>query len=400
MNYYSAIDDFKKRPVWAEINLDMAVNNIKNIRDIVRKDVLVVAVVKGNAYGHGAVQLSKIFLANGADMLAVSSVDEAIELRLAGLSCRIMILGHSDGRREKEIVEYELEPAVYRLEDAALFSQEAVKANKKINVHIAVDTGMGRIGFQIKKSSIETVKKISMLEGIQINSAFTHFAVADSIKEEDIAFTKLQFERFKSFRNSLEKAGVSIPNYQCCNSAATFDYRECWCNMVRPGISLYGYNPLGKDSSAPDAVKAVMSLRCCISNIKEVQPGDTIGYGRTFKTEKVSRIATLPIGYSDGFPRCLSNKAVVLVNGHKARQVGNICMDQCMVDVSDIPDAKIGDEVVIFGEQNGETVRLDDLAAQAGTIWHEILCNINRRVPRVYVQNGELKGRVEYLLDK
>lgn len=159
MNYYSAIDDFKKRPVWAEINLDMAVNNIKNIRDIVRKDVLVVAVVKGNAYGHGAVQLSKIFLANGADMLAVSSVDEAIELRLAGLSCRIMILGHSDGRREKEIVEYELEPAVYRLEDAALFSQEAVKANKKINVHIAVDTGMGRIGFQIKKAVSKQLRK-------------------------------------------------------------------------------------------------------------------------------------------------------------------------------------------------------------------------------------------------
>lgn len=400
MDVFQITEGFSKRLVWAQIDLDAAAYNMQSIRRIVGADKTVTAVVKANAYGHGAIEMAKVFLENGADRLAVACLSEAVELRRAGVTVPILVLGHTDGRRAREAVLYGVDVAIFHYADAELFSAEAMKQNRKAKLHIAVDSGMGRIGYRPSDESIEEVKRIQALSNVIMEGIFTHFAVADGGDDEALAYTQKQYERFWQFYQRLNEEGVTFSVCHCCNSAGVLAYGDFYCDMVRPGIVQYGYNPSAAVQHSEFIPRPVMSLRCCITHIKRIDAGETVSYGRHFKAPRPTVIATLPLGYADGYPRLLSNRAEVLVKGRRVRQVGNICMDQCMIDVTDVPDVQVGDECVLFGGQGNECLDLEELAALIGTIDHEILCNINRRVPRVYVKGGVVVGRTEYLFNK
>lgn len=390
-------EQFTQRPVWAEINLDAAAANMRQLRKLVGPDVLIASVVKANAYGHGAVEMSETYLESGADQLAVAYLDEGIELRQAGITAPILILGHTDGCRAAELVAHGIDPAVFHEEDARCFSQEAVRQQRNARLHIAVDTGMGRIGFFPKEESIAAIKRIASLPNITIAGMFTHFSVSDMADAESVAYTQEQYRKLQWFYRRLQEEHISVPVCHCSSSAATLEFPDFHCDMVRPGIIQYGCQPSDEVVSKAFVPQPVMSLRCCISHVKLVEAGETISYGRHFTAKRRTKIATLPIGYADGYSRLLSNKACVLVHGRRVPQVGNICMDQCMIDVTDIPDAAVGDEVVLFGSQGNASVPLEELSHLIGTIDHEILCNINRRVPRIYIKNGQVVHRTDYL---
>lgn len=390
-------EQFTQRPVWAEINLDAAAANMRQLRKLVGPDVLIASVVKANAYGHGAVEMAETYLENGADQLAVAYLDEGIELRQAGITAPILILGHTDGCRAAELVAYGIDSAVFHEEDARCFSQEAVRQQRNVRLHIAVDTGMGRIGFLPKEESIVAIQRIAALPHVVIAGMFTHFSVSDMADMESIAYTKEQYKKLQWFYRRLQEAHISVPVCHCSSSAATLEFPDFHCDMVRPGIIQYGCQPSDEVVSKAFMPQPVMSLHCCISHVKFVEAGETISYGRHFTAKKRTKIATLPIGYADGYSRLLSNKACVLVHGCRVPQVGNICMDQCMIDVTDVPDAAVGDEVVLFGSQGNASVPLEELSHLIGTIDHEILCNINRRVPRIYIKNGQVVHRTDYL---
>ena len=392
----SITQGFTRRPVWAQIDLDGLVQNMESLRSHVGQDTRICAVIKGNGYGHGSVEAARIFLAHGADRLAVACLDEGVELRRAGITAPILVLGHTDGRRAHEVVTNHIDVAIFHYDDAILFSRMACMLGQVVQLHIVVDTGMGRIGYQVNEESLREIKNIAALPQVVLTGCFTHFCVSD---RKDKTFTHEQFRRFAWMRQRLEEEGIHIENYHCCGSAGTLELPEYYSHVVRPGVVQFGYDPSEEVPATGYGLTQTMSLRCCISHIKTIQPGETVSYGRNFTASKVTRIATLPIGYADGYPRILSGRAEVLVRGQRARQVGNICMDQCMIDVTDIPEVQIGDEVVLFGRQGQEEIRLVDLATMAGTIVHELLCNINRRVPRVYVSGEMVVRRVEYLFD-
>lgn len=389
---------FTRRPVWALVDLDAAAHNMEAIRRRVGPDTLISAIVKANAYGHGSVEMAKTFLTHGADRLAVSSLDEAVELRFAGIMAKIMILGHTDGRRADELLTYGVDPAVFHYDDAKLFSEAAVKHHRLVSLHIAVDTGMGRIGYQPTEDSIREIKQIAALPHVVMEGCFTHFSVADMADPDSVAYTKEQYERFGWFQKRLAEEGVTINHYHCCNSAATLEHPEFYCDMVRPGIIQYGCDPSADVSGAACQLEPVMSLCCCVAHLKWIQPGECVSYGRRFRATRPTLIATLPIGYSDGYPRLLSNRADVLIHGRRVKQVGSICMDQCMIDVTDVPDVQVGDEVILFGKDGDEQITITELADLVGTIPYEITCNINRRIPRVYIRDHKVVRRVEYLL--
>ena len=358
---------------------------------------MIASVVKANAYGHGAVEMSETYLESGADQLAVAYLDEGIELRQAGITAPILILGHTDGCRAAELVAHGIDPAVFHEEDARCFSQEAVRQQRNARLHIAVDTGMGRIGFLPKEESIAAIKRIASLPNITIAGMFTHFSVSDMADAESVAYTQEQYRKLQWFYRRLQEEHISVPVCHCSSSAATLEFPDFHCDMVRPGIIQYGCQPSDEVVSKAFVPQPVMSLRCCISHVKFVEDGETISYGRHFTAKRRTKIATLPIGYADGYSRLLSNKACVLVHGRRVPQVGNICMDQCMIDVTDVPDAAVGDEVVLFGSQGNASVPLEELSHLIGTIDHEILCNINRRVPRIYIKDGQVVHRTDYL---
>ena len=390
-------EQYTRRPVWVEIDLDRAARNMQEIRKITGPDRLITAVVKADAYGHGAVTMAEVFLENGADRLAVSSLDEGVELRRAGIDVPVLILGHTAGERAEELISNDIDAAVFTYRDAKAFSDKAVELGKKVKFHIAVDTGMGRIGYVPSPGAVGEVKEIAALPNVVMEGIFTHFSEADI---KDKTWANEQYKRFADFVDALKKAGVTFNVCHCCNSAGTLELPDFHRDMIRPGIIQYGYDVSDEVLVDPDKIKPVMSFHCCISHIKTIYEGDTVGYGRHFKAEKPTKIATLPVGYADGYARILSRNTDVLIHGKRAPQVGNICMDQCMVDVTHIPDAKVGDEVVLFGEQDGAVIPLSELAEKMHTIVYELTCNISRRVPRVYVKGGKIVKRVEYLTHK
>lgn len=398
MNAYESTMNFTRRAVWAQIDLDAAAHNMRQIRKHVGPDVKIAAVVKANAYGHGSVELAKTFAENGADCFAVSSLDEAVELRrYAHIDNEIFILGHTDARRTEELLAYDIEPAVFNLKNAEFFSQEARRLGKTLRVHIAVDTGMSRVGFQVNEFSVSEIKTIAALPNIEIRGMFTHFAVSDM---KDKTFTREQYGHFRWMCKRMEEEGIHIALRHCCNSAAVLELPEYYCDMVRPGIIMYGCEPSPEIDIKPYDLRPVMSLRCCIAHVKLIDAGATVSYGRHYKTPSRRKIATLPVGYADGYSRILSGKVDVLYHGHRVPQVGAICMDQCMIDVSGEANVHAGDEVVLFGRQGDSFIPIEEIAAACGTINYEIMCNISRRVPRVYMKNGKVVGREEYLFDK
>ncbi|MGF7058085.1 alanine racemase [Brassicibacter mesophilus] len=383
------------RPVWAEINLDNLAHNIKEVRRVVNKESLITAVIKADAYGHGSVMAAKIFLENGADRLAVATLSEAIELRNAGIMAEILILGYTPDFQAITAIENNITLTVYNYENAYSISKAAKNINKTAKIHIKIDSGMGRIGLRAEDRSLEDIQKISELSNVFIEGIFTHFAKADEINKE---FTNKQFNQFNMIINAIESRGIKIPIKHASNSAAIIDLPEYNLDMVRAGIMLYGLYPSNEVLKDRVNLKPSMILKTKISNVKSVPKGTGISYGHIHITQQDSIIGTIPIGYADGFTRMLINKADVGIKDSRAKVVGRICMDQCMIDVTDITDVKIDDEVIIFGDGRNNSPHIDEVAQKLGTINYEIVCMVSRRVPRVYIKSGEIVKINDYLL--
>lgn len=374
------------RPVWAEINLDNLENNIKEIRRVAKsKDII--AVIKADGYGHGALDIAPTLLQNGATKIAVAAISEAVELRKGGINCPVMILGFTPPTFAEKIVDYDIEQTVYTYDLAKAISEAAQRKNKNAEIQIAVDTGMGRIGFLPDETSVNEVYKISKLPNIIIEGLFSHFASADEKNKE---YTMLQVEKYNWFYNKLTEKGIHISTRHVANSAAIIDLPEIHYDAVRPGIILYGYYPSDEVDKKKISLKPVMTVKADVVNVKTIEPGQYVSYGRKFRAERRSVIATLPVGYADGYTRLLFNKAKVIVNGRFAPVVGRICMDQCMIDITDAGEVNVGDEVILLGESSGLKFNADDIAKTLGTINYEVTCAIGKRVPRVYIKNNKV----------
>jgi alanine racemase len=369
------------RPVWAEIDLASIKHNITEIKRRVG-NTPIIGVVKADGYGHGAVEVSKVLLNNGVSALAVATLSEAIQLRNAGITVPVIMLGLTPWHYQKILIEYDITPVVASYSDTRALSALAVEAGTTVDVLVAVETGMGRIGLMPSKESVNEIIGINNLPNIRIKGIFSHFSSAD---EKDKSYTFQQIENFNRFYQDLEAAGISIKFRTHANSAATMEVPEAWFDAVRPGIILYGCYPSNEVDKSLLSLKPAMTLKASIVFLKRVPAGTSISYGRKFVTERESVIATIPIGYADGYPRLLSGKGRVLIRGQYAPVVGNICMDQCMVDVTDIPNVKKYDEVVLIGTQGDKTILADEIAEKTGTINYEIVCRIGKRVPRVYI---------------
>ncbi len=382
------------RPVWAEINLDNLAHNMREIRKLTDKNALITAVIKADGYGHGAKYIADTLLENGADRFAVAVLDEALELRAFGIKQQILVMGYTGPERAKDLVGKDVEQAVYSYDVAEAISKEAVKQNRNAKIHIKIDTGMGRIGLIPNEDAVNLVKRISELPNMIIEGMFTHFAVAD---ETDKGYTYKQFDKFKWMFSRLEEEGVKINVRHCGNSATIIDLPDMHLDMVRAGIILYGLAPSEDVMLDRIDLKQVMSLKVRISHVKEIKKDESVSYGRKFIASKKSKIASLPIGYADGYTRMLSGKADALIGGKRVPIAGRICMDQCMIDVTEIDDANVGDEVVLYGEQKGAFISIDEIADMLGTINYEIVCMVGRRVPRVYIKDGEIVNIVNYI---
>ena len=380
---------------WAEISLNAIEHNYNVIRNKVADDTKVCCVIKADGYGHGAVELSQIYEKLGADFFAVSNIDEGIEIRKGGSKLPIVILGYTPVSEAKNLANYDISQAVFSLEYAKELSKKCVEDDCICKMHIKVDSGMSRIGFMCQEFprdeySIEEICEACCLPNLEVEGLFTHFCVSDE-DAEGREFTNKQYENFIHVRDSLKKRGVEISVVHCSNSGAIEDYPETCCDMVRAGIILYGLAPSSKLANRLDLVPA-MTLKTVVAFVKEVQKGATISYGRTFTADKKMKIATVPIGYADGFIRQNAKDGYMTVNGKKAKIVGRICMDQTMLDVTDIEDVKTGDEVVVFGTgENGEPTA-DSLAENTGTINYETVCLVGKRVPRIYIKDGKIEN--------
>ena len=374
------------RPVWAEINLDTIATNTKNIKKLVG-DKELIAIVKADCYGHGAVDVVPTLLENGASRLAVAMLTEAIELRENNINAPIVILGYTPLYLGEELINYDIEQTVYDLDYAKELSKIALSFNKKAKIHIAIDTGMGRIGFLPGDDTVKTINEVYNLEGLEVIGIYSHFSTSD---EKDKSYANEQLFKFKKVMADLKALGIEIPLKHISNSGAIIDMPETYLNGVRPGIILYGYYPSKEVSNDNLSVKPALTLKAKVAHVKELHKDMYISYGKTFKTNKKTIVATLPIGYGDGYPRALSENAKVIVNGKFASILGRICMDQCMIDVTDIENVKTGDEVIILGGEGDLKFNADDMAEALGTINYEILCRIKSRIPRVYIKNKEV----------
>lgn len=367
--------------ICAVINLGNIYYNISQIKKRFNEDVHIMPIIKADGYGHGAVQSAQV-LDKIADSFAVAVIEEAKELRNAGITKPIMILGTLPSARYEEAVANDVIIPIYTEEMAKLLSDAAKNMNKTACTHLAIDTGMNRIGMKCDKDGIELVKKIMSYDGIEITGIFSHFATADY---EDKSFSDVQWERFKNFCDELENDGINIPCKHICNSAAIIDMPHMAGNLVRPGIITYGLYPSDEVDKNSLNLKPAMELKSHISYVKEVKAGCGISYGQTNVSDKDRIIATVPVGYADGYPRLLSDKGRVIIRGQYAPIVGRICMDQFMVDVTHIPDVSIEDTVTLMGKDGECFIGADEIAKHAMTINYEIICGIGKRVPRVYV---------------
>ena len=377
---------------YVEIDLNAIENNI---RAVARKaKVPVMGIIKADAYGHGAVPVAKA-LEKLCGFFGVSSVAEALELRRAGIELPILILGHTPVSAYPQAVKLGIRPAIFHYEDALELSKAAVDAGVTAPLHFAIDTGMSRIGFQITEENADLCAKIAQLPGLKAEGLFSHFATADCA---DLTRARKQAELFDTFDCWLRERGISIPLRHLNNSAGLMNF-ETHYDMVRSGIITYGLYP--SDEVSPDLLplKPAMSFHSRVSHVKTLPAGREISYGGTFVTEKATVVATIPVGYADGYRRSLSNRFYVLINGRKAPILGRVCMDQLMVDVTDIPEVCVGTPVTLIGRDGEETITMEQIAAVAGSFNYEFACGISRRVPRYYYREGKKIKEVHYLLD-
>ena len=372
------------RAAWVEVNISNLDFNIKKIKEKVGPGKKITGIIKADGYGHGAVKVANVLRANGIDSFGVATLSEAIRLRQAGFILEeIVILGLTPEPYADVIVEHRLTPVVCDFRNAQAISRAAEKAGIIIKGFIAVDTGMGRIGYNPDDAaSIEDIKAIQNLPNFKIQGLFSHFAVADAA---DKTYSAGQEQRFMVFYKKLLDAGVEIPCRALSNSAAVMEIASAHYEMVRPGIILYGCYPSDEVDKKQLELKPAMSVKANIIQLKKVPAGTSISYGRKFTATRDSLIATIPLGYADGFPRPYSMKGKVIVNGVYAPLAGNICMDQCMIDVTDVPYVRLGDEVTIMGSDGICEILADDIADATGTINYEIVCAFGQRLPKVYV---------------
>ncbi len=367
----------------AEVDLGAIKNNYEQIRSIIPKHTEMMAIVKADGYGHGAQEVATFLQKQGVNRFAVAIVNEGEELRKSGITSPILVLGYTPRADIKALIENDLTQTVFSYEMAKTISDEAGKLGKIVNIHLKVDTGMGRIGFLSSPKSIEEISLIAHLPHINLEGIFTHFSTAD---EEDTTYTKEQWSIFEGFLKELSEMGIEIPMMHTANSAAIMCHPYTHLNVVRPGIILYGYYPSAYLEKKVIALKPAMTLKTQVVHVKELPEGHYIGYGRKYYTHQKTKIATIPVGYADGYSRNLGNKGRVLIRGQYAPIVGNVCMDQFMVDVTHIKNVSVEDEVVLFGVQQDKEISVEEIAQLLGTINYEIVCMIGKRVPRTYIK--------------
>ena len=376
---------------YVKINLDAIVSNYEHICQKAGKPVM--AIIKADAYGHGAVQVAKA-LGSKCPFFGVSSVAEALELRGSGIETPILLLGHTHPGLFDRVVAGDIRPAIFSYEDAKALSDEAVTQGKTAKIHLAIDTGMSRIGFQVTEESADICKEISKLPNLEAEGLFSHFATAD---ETDLSKTKQQAQRYESFVQMLKSRGVEVKIRHLDNSAGIMNFGAHY-DMVRAGIVLYGLYPSGEVDKSLLDIQPAMSWHSRVSHVKKLPAGRELSYGGTYVTKQETVVATVPAGYADGYRRSLSNRFYVLIHGEKAPILGRVCMDQFMVDVSNIQDVKPGDEVVLMGKSGQEEISAETIAEAAQSFNYEQVCDLSRRVERVYIQNGEEVERINYLV--
>ena len=373
------------RPAWAEINLTNLDYNIKRIREKVGPDREIIGVIKADAYGHGSIMCAKVLRENGVKTFAVATLQEAVTLRKAGTKEDIIMLGLTPDLYADVIAEYDITPVVCDSANAKAISDAAEKMGKTVSGLIAIDTGMGRIGYLADEieTSIEDIKRIEALSHFKIKGLFSHMSTADAA---DKTFSHEQEAKYNAFFQALVKSGINVPVRTLANSASIMELPSVYFEADRPGIILYGCYPSNEVDRNQLSIKPVMSVKANIVHVKNVPENFSVGYGRKYISEKPARIATIALGYADGYPRPYSSQAKVIVNGVVCPIAGNICMDQCMIDVSAVPDVKVGDEVIVMGSDGVNSILADDIAEATGTINYEICCAFGQRLPKVYVK--------------
>ena len=371
------------RPTWLEINLSHIAHNFRAAKAYAEEDVIAAAVVKANAYGHGAVEVSRACVEAGAGYLVVATMGEALELREAGFQVPILILGWTPEENFEQAIEYEICVALYDAGEAEKLNAKALAMGKNALGHLKIDTGMSRLGMQADESGLQTAEAILKMEGITIKGMFTHFSKAD---EADKTFANLQIERFNRFTEELEKrTGVHIALRHMGASAGVMDMPEGHYNMIRPGIMLYGYQPSDEMHHVAD-LKPALTWKARLGRVVKLPAGRRIGYNGTYELKRDTLVATIPVGYADGYNRLLGNRGYVICQGKKLPINGKICMDYFMVDATELPDLKAGDEVILLGVDQGVPITVPEMAKMLNTIEHEITCDISLRVPRIYVK--------------
>ncbi|MCR5623640.1 MAG: alanine racemase [Lachnospiraceae bacterium] len=371
--------------VKATINLDAIHENVQNAKKLLKPGVKLMAVVKADGYGHGAVQVSKA-IEDIADAYGVAILEEGIELRNAGIKQPILILGYTPEPLYEEMINYDICPTVFSYETAIQINSAAVKLGKNAKIHIALDTGMSRIGFMANEESADVVKQINELSNISIEGMFSHFATMD---EKDKSKAYAQLDKYLNFVKLLEDRNVNIPIKHISNSAGIIECEDANLDMARDGICVYGMYPSEDVDKSRLKLTPAMEIKAFVSHVKTLPAGVDIGYGATFTTDKETRVATVPVGYADGYPRSLSNCGEVIIRGKRVRILGRICMDQFMVDVTDNPSVKVGDTVTLVGREGDEYLSIEEVANLSGSFNYEFVCDVGKRVPREYYKNGE-----------
>ena len=380
--------------VYAKIDLDAIAYNMEQMKQNINPDTKVMAVIKADGYGHGAVQIAEMM--ERWDYIwgfAVATLDEAVVLRTEGVKKPILVLGCVFPDQYMEMLKHDIRMNIYTEEMAESISQMAAREGKTAYMHIKLDTGMSRLGFGINEQSVETIKRISEMANVNIEGIFTHFAKAD---ETDKSFTKKQIEEFLWMTERLRENGVCFTYEHCSNSAAIIDVPEANFDIVRAGISTYGLYPSEEVDKVRVKLKPALALKSHVAFVKEIEAGTPVSYGGMFVSEKKMKIATIPVGYADGYPRSLSNKGYVLIRGKKAPILGRVCMDQFMVDVTEIEGVSFGDKVTMIGRDGNEVLPVEVLSELSGRFNYEFVCDLGKRIPRVYVRDGKIAEQVDY----
>ena len=379
--------------IYARINMDNLRYNITKMKSLRKPDMKIMTIIKADAYGHGAVEIAKR-IEDLSDYHGVATIDEAVELRNAGITTPILIIGYTDCEDYEKLIAYNITQAVYDVEECRKLSELAVSKNARVKVHIKVDTGMSRIGFPVNDTGINQAITLKDMQGLEIEGIFTHYAKADEVNKN---YSYEQKKKFLHFIQSLEDAGICFKLKHIDNSAGTMEMNDDDFDMVRLGIVTYGLYP-SEEIDRSVVIKPVMSVIAHVSHIKTLPAGVGVSYGWTYVTCKETRVATVTAGYADGYPRALSNKGRVIINGQYAPIIGRVCMDQFMIDITNVPDVSLRDEVILIGGKDDKYISVEEVAAPAESFNYELVCNISRRVPRVYFENGTDTVCANYLL--